>query len=102
MDQNLPAPDLALGKLLRGERGVITSVTEDGESLGDAQASTISRRLLELGFVPGVQVEVIARMWPAFDPIAVRVGGSSFALRRQEANAIRVRREAGTAQAGSD
>lgn len=87
-----PSADTALGQLLRGERATITAVVEDGESLGDAQASTIARRLLELGFVPGVQVEVIARMWPTYDPIAVRVGGSSFALRRQEANAIRVRR----------
>lgn len=93
MDPTPPAyPDTALGQLSLGERATIMAVVEDGESLGDAQASTIARRLLELGFVPGVQVEVIARMWPSYDPIAVRVGGSSFALRRQEANAIRVRR----------
>jgi ferrous iron transport protein A len=90
-----PAEEQALGALSRGECGTVTAVVEDGESLGDAQASTIARRLLELGFVPGARVEVIARMWPAYDPIAVRVGGSTFALRRHEANAIRVRRHLG-------
>lgn len=95
MSVSLDSPvDPPLGMLLRGERGTVTTVLEDGESLGDAHASTIARRLLELGFVPGAEVEVIARMWPAFDPIAVRVGGSTFALRRHEANAIRVRRHA--------
>lgn len=86
-----------LGTLARGERATVIEVIEDGASLGDARASTIARRLLELGFVPGAQVEVIARMWPTYDPIAVRVGGSTFALRRHEANAIRVQRQAGAA-----
>ncbi len=84
--------DFLLGALSRGERGTVTAVVEDGESLGDARASTIARRMLELGFVPGAEVEIIARMWPSYDPIAVRVGGSTFALRRHEANVIRVRR----------
>ena len=65
-------------------------VVEDGESLGDAQASTIARRLVELGFVPGAEVEVVAVMWPGRDPLAVRVGGSTFALRRREAQQVRV------------
>ena len=89
--------DAPLGSLCRGERGTVTALLEAGDSLGDARATTIARRLLELGFVPGAEVEIIARMWPAYDPIAVRVGGSTFALRRHEANAIRVRRLAGAA-----
>jgi hypothetical protein len=31
-------------------------------------------------------------MWPAGDPMVVRVGGSTFALRRTEAAAVRVTR----------
>jgi ferrous iron transport protein A len=46
--------------------------------------------LLEIGFYPGAHVEVIAAQWPGDDPMAVRVGGSTFALRRREAQLVRV------------
>lgn len=82
-----------LAALRRGERAVVDSVADDGELFGDTRESTIARRLLELGFVPGVPVEVVASMWPGDDPLAVRVGGSTFALRRHEARAVRIRRE---------
>jgi ferrous iron transport protein A len=81
-----------LSSLSQGEHGTVLAVIDDGQSLGDEQASTIARRLLELGFVPGAEFEVVARMWPGDEPLAVRVGGSMFALRRREAQAIRVRR----------
>ncbi len=80
-----------LASLHRGERAVVVAVDDDGELFGDARSSTIARRLLELGFVPGASVEVLASMWPGDDPLAVRVGGSTFALRRHEARAVRVR-----------
>jgi ferrous iron transport protein A len=48
----------------------------------------MARRLLEIGFVPGERVEVLATTWPAGDPIAVRVGSAVFALRRREACAV--------------
>ena len=51
---------------------------------------TVGQRLIELGFVHGVEVEVIETMWPIGDPLAVRVRGSTFALRRREASAILV------------
>ena len=50
----------------------------------------LSRRLLEVGFFPGARVEVVAAQWPGDDPMAVRVGGSTFALRRREARLVRV------------
>jgi ferrous iron transport protein A len=81
-----------LSSLIQGEHATVLSVFDDGQSLGDEQASTIARRLLELGFVPGAEIELVARMWPGDDPLAVRVSGSMFALRRREAQAIRVRR----------
>jgi len=49
-------------------------------------------RLRDLGFIPGAHCEVIARMWFGGDPIAVRIGGSTFALRRVEAAAVRITR----------
>lgn len=50
-----------------------------------ASGNELSRRLLEVGFYPGAVVELLARMWPGDDPLAVRVGGSTFALRSEEA-----------------
>ena len=47
-------------------------------------------RLLEIGFLPGEPVRVIAKGLPGGDPMAVRVGHTTFALRRHEASMIRV------------
>ena len=59
---------------------------DNGRSAGDS----LLARLRDLGFVPGARCEVVARMWLGGDPIAVRIGGSTFALRRAEAAAVRV------------
>ena len=47
-------------------------------------------RLLEIGFLPGERVRVIAQGYPGRDPLAVRIGHTTFALRRYEAALIRV------------
>lgn len=47
-------------------------------------------RLLEIGFLPGERLRVVARSFPGGDPMAVRVGSTTFALRRREATLIRV------------
>ena len=47
--------------------------------------------LEEIGFIPGEHVMVMARSLPGGDPIVVRVGASTFALRRVEAACIQVR-----------
>ena len=54
-------------------------------------------RLLEIGFLPGEPVRVIAKGLPGGDPMAVRVGHTTFALRRHEASMIRVQAMAGGA-----
>lgn len=82
----------ALSSLRKGDKGVVLAVDDSGDLFGDARASTIARRLLELGFVPGAGVEIVATMWPGDDPLAVRVGGSTFALRHHEARIVRVSR----------
>lgn len=56
----------------------------------------IVERLHELGFLPGERVRVIARGPVARDPLAVRVGDSTFALRRHEARCIEVEADPGT------
>jgi len=83
-------PPVSLASLYKGARGVVSEVCEDAQSLGDEAQSTISRRLLELGFVPGEIVEVVQQVWPGGDPMAVRLGNTTFALRRREAGAVLV------------
>jgi ferrous iron transport protein A len=60
----------------------IRSHTPDGQAL--------QRRLLELGFVPGEKVQVLRRMLAGRGPLAVRVGGSTFAMRSLESALIEV------------
>ena len=55
-----------------------------------ADDALLERRLLELGFFAGARVEVVATMWPDDDPLAVRIGGATFALRRHEAALVQV------------
>jgi ferrous iron transport protein A len=47
-------------------------------------------RLRELGFIEGEEVCVLRRGQPGGEPLAVRVGGSTFALRRAEAGCVQV------------
>lgn len=58
------------------------------------QADTLhterSRQLEEIGFLPGEQVSVMTRALPGGDPLVVRVGMSTFALRRAEACCIEI------------
>lgn len=83
-------PPVSLASLRKGARGIVSDVLEDAQSLGDEAQSTISRRLLELGFVPGEAFEVVEQIWPGGDPMAVRLGNTTFALRRREAGAVLV------------
>ncbi|BCN38175.1 hypothetical protein ALDI51_14940 [Alicycliphilus denitrificans] len=56
----------------------------------DARARAMVLRLMEIGFLPGEPVSVIAKGFPTADPLAVRVGQATFALRRHEAAQILV------------
>jgi ferrous iron transport protein A len=98
----MTAGTVSLTDLRRGESAIVTG-------LGDAMAIDAGRgtgdsllvRLRDLGFVPGARCEVVARMWPGGDPMAVRIGGSTFALRRAEAAAVRVQLAAATQPASA-
>lgn len=50
----------------------------------------LARRLMELGFVPGERIRVLKRAALGGDPVAVKVGHSTFALRRFEAALVTV------------
>ena len=56
----------------------------------DAQERALVLRLLEIGFLPGETVRVVARGGLGAGPIAVRVGQATFALRRGEAALVQV------------
>ena len=66
----------------------------------EAEAQTLLR-LLEVGFLPGERVCLMASGLPGRDPLAVRVGHSTFALRRHEAALVRVTAPAAAALAGA-
>jgi ferrous iron transport protein A len=73
--------DLATGTLARV---VSVSASESTAPLG------LARRLAELGFLPGEAVRIVARGLMAREPIAVRIGTGTFALRAFEAASILV------------
>ena len=57
----------------------------------DAQPNDpIARRLRELGFVAGEQVQIVARGPLGGEPLLVQVGYTRFALRRAEAARVQV------------
>lgn len=49
-----------------------------------------ARWLEEIGFIVGERVMLMARGLPGGDPLVVRIGQSTFALRRAEAACVRV------------
>lgn len=69
-----------LNDLPSGVDGRVTAVNGGG---------AVMRRLMEMGVVPGVEVQVV-KAAPFGDPIEVRVRGYSLAMRRSEADSIEV------------
>ena len=76
---------LSLCDLRHGATARVLGVRRRGD--GDA---VLALRLLEIGFIPGEHVRVIAHGHPGREPIAVRVGATTFALRRFEAERVLV------------
>jgi ferrous iron transport protein A len=65
------------------------------ESVEDrAPNDGIARRLRELGFVSGEPVEVMAAGPVGAEPLLVQIGFTRFALRRAEADRVRIRLDA--------
>lgn len=80
-------PTIGLHQLARQARAEVVGMnpTQDDED------RSIALRLLEIGFLPGESVRVIAHGFPGHDPLAVRVGHTTFALRSHEAALVQVR-----------
>ena len=78
----------------------ISGLTLDLAQIGDAltvqqvqsppAAPEWARWLEEIGFIVGEQVMLMTRGLPGGDPLVIRVGQSTFALRRAEAACVRV------------
>lgn len=77
-----PASHVSLGTLLPGEKAEIVQIR--------GKSSPIKRRILEMGLVPGVVVE-IERVAPLNDPIELRIGDYHLSLRREEAALLLVK-----------
>jgi ferrous iron transport protein A len=74
---------VSLAALPPGTKGAVVSVGSSAAPL-----SALERRLLEFGFVHGEQVEILAEARPGRDPFVVRIGHTTLALRRREAQTV--------------
>jgi ferrous iron transport protein A len=77
---------LPLSDLWRGAKGVIVQVGAEAEA-------ELERRLLELGFVEGANIELLHEGLLGRDPIVIRLDDRRVALRRREAQFVHVRLE---------
>lgn len=88
---------LTLDALKVGEYATVVHVaagdTDDGTNEGANEGANLARRLMELGFVPGEKVRLLKRGMPGGEPLAIKVGNSTFALRRFEAALISIQTE---------
>lgn len=85
MLQPINLSDLAIGI----DAEVVAVHMLDADDIA-AEDRDVLLRLIEIGFVPGEKVRVIAHGFPGREPVAVRVGSTTFALRRFEAELIQV------------
>ena len=65
-------------------------LTDSSTVLAPPDQPDWAERLAEIGFIPGESVAVLASAKTGDDPLVVRVGTSTFALRRAEAACVQV------------
>ncbi len=79
----------SLDQLKVGDTGFVGKINQVASALTHDDPN-LTRRLMEIGFIPGEPLEVLHKGFFGGEPIAVRVGHSTFALRRFEAAMISV------------
>ncbi len=79
----------SLDQLPVGVAGVVVDVSVCHKN-GHDSGFDITRRLKELGFVKGEEIKILHRGYFGDEPLAVRIGQSTFALRLFEAALIGV------------
>ncbi|OON60347.1 transport protein A [Massilia sp. KIM] len=83
------APSLTtLDSLKAGQSATVIHLAPHTTQQG---GTDVQRRLMELGFVPGERIRVLKRVLGG--PLAVKVGQSTFALRRFEAALVSIQPE---------
>ena len=70
--------------------GQTVTIREIRSGASEFEGGDLGLRLLELGFVEGESLRVIAHGFAGGEPIAVRIGNTTFALRRFEADHVLV------------
>lgn len=75
-----------LGTLGPGARGEIVGFCIEDDRQG------FLHRLYEIGFLVGETIEILQEAPVSKDPISVRIKDATYALRRQDANLIQVRK----------
>lgn len=90
----LPADAISLDQLKVGQSGYVGKIGHPNANHGsnrntfrfDSQIDPdIEQRLMEIGFIPGEPLQVLHKGFFGGEPIAVKIGQSTFALRRFEA-----------------
>jgi len=71
---------LNLRQLSLGQKANIAKINAEGE---------LGRRIRDMGLIPGASVEVVGKA-PLRDPVALRIEGTTIALRNSEADYIAV------------
>ncbi len=74
-----------LADITKGQKARITQLRSF-----DNQQIPLIRRLTHLGFNTGVDIEILHEGFPKRDPLSVRVGNHTIALRRSEAHLVGV------------
>jgi ferrous iron transport protein A len=83
------APTLTtLDSLKAGQSATVIHLAPSAQHGG----ADVARRLMELGFVPGERIRMLKRGFSK-GPLAVKVGQSTFALRRFEAALVSIQPE---------
>jgi ferrous iron transport protein A len=83
-------PLIQLDALAVGRSATVVHVTP-GDTSDDG--AHLARRLMELGFVPGEKIRMLKRGMPGGEPLAIKVGNATFALRRFEAALVSIQPE---------
>ncbi len=74
-----------LGQMKAGDRAIVEGI------FGDDGFAGMHRRLLDLGFVVGADIECVG-VSPCGDPKAYRIRGATVAIRREDGKHVLVRR----------
>ncbi len=75
---------MLLTELAKGVAAIVDHVSDQHT------ADAVAARLRDLGFVQGERVRVVATAPWGADPIVVQIGSTRFALRRAEAQRVRL------------